>query len=442
MFWTVPAVRDALARHDIGLVYRYLGRQGVSQRSIAELTRQNQSDVNKIANNRAEVRSYELLARIAEGLGVDRGLMGLAYTAGAHRDADPTWTGEDEDMRRRALLGIAGKLVMGATLLPAERGLFARTTRATPLPGRVGAAEVAQVREVTAVLRAKDLLLGGGSCRAAILGHAQGAAALLGGDCAQDTRADLVSAVAEVKTLAGWTAHDLGMPGEALNWLTQALEETRSAGNPAHTAIVAHHLGRVPLDHLDPGQALKYFQLGRIAAAEADSPLAVAFLEADMAIAYADQGQPRRALDVLTRAQDEFDLAQQEEQHAPYTRFFDRVAMRTAAARVHTRLGMTDSGQRAVAIEGLTRALADIPPDHARQQAFSHALLAACYLAEGEIDTAVGIGEQALNAVRAVRSQRLRGQLTLLREQTRRYPHHSDAQALGREIARFCATAA
>ena len=51
----------------------------VSQRTIAARTGQSQSEISEIVARHRQVHSYELLVRIAEGLGIPRGWMGLAY---------------------------------------------------------------------------------------------------------------------------------------------------------------------------------------------------------------------------------------------------------------------------------------------------------------------------------------------------------------------------
>jgi transcriptional regulator with XRE-family HTH domain len=75
-------MRVALALRDIGTVYRLLQRYGLSQRAIAALTGQSQSEVSEVIAGRRRIVSYELFARIAGGLGIPRGWMGLAYDAG------------------------------------------------------------------------------------------------------------------------------------------------------------------------------------------------------------------------------------------------------------------------------------------------------------------------------------------------------------------------
>src|SRR2546427_11611121 len=76
--WEKQEMRNALAAREISTVYRLLRRTGVSQRQIAAMTGQSQSEVSEILKGR-QVMAYDVLARIADGLGVPRGYMGLAY---------------------------------------------------------------------------------------------------------------------------------------------------------------------------------------------------------------------------------------------------------------------------------------------------------------------------------------------------------------------------
>jgi hypothetical protein len=77
--WFRQEMRIALAARDIRAVYRLLQRFGVSQRRIAAATEQSQGEVSEIIAGRRCVVAYDVLVHIAEGLGVPRGWMGLAY---------------------------------------------------------------------------------------------------------------------------------------------------------------------------------------------------------------------------------------------------------------------------------------------------------------------------------------------------------------------------
>jgi hypothetical protein len=77
--WLRADMRRRLCERDIAGVYRLLQAHGVSQRAIAARTGQSQSEVSEILAGRRQVVAYDVLVRIADGLGVPRGWMGLAY---------------------------------------------------------------------------------------------------------------------------------------------------------------------------------------------------------------------------------------------------------------------------------------------------------------------------------------------------------------------------
>jgi hypothetical protein len=76
--WQRPEMRAALAAHDIGAVFRLLAALGYSQQAIGVLTGHSQPEVSAISRGR-RVRSYAVLSRIATGLGIPPGFLGLAW---------------------------------------------------------------------------------------------------------------------------------------------------------------------------------------------------------------------------------------------------------------------------------------------------------------------------------------------------------------------------
>jgi predicted XRE-type DNA-binding protein len=87
-------MRLALAQRDIAKVYKLLQKYGVSQRRIARFTQQTQSEVSEIITGKRVVRSYDVLVRIADGLAIPRGWMGLASTENEDR-GKVTSSGDD-----------------------------------------------------------------------------------------------------------------------------------------------------------------------------------------------------------------------------------------------------------------------------------------------------------------------------------------------------------
>jgi len=78
VLWEDPQMRSAWAWRDITRVYRILQRHGLSQQRIAALTGQSQPEVSAIIHGR-KAMAYDLIERVAEGLGVPRGYAGLSY---------------------------------------------------------------------------------------------------------------------------------------------------------------------------------------------------------------------------------------------------------------------------------------------------------------------------------------------------------------------------
>ena len=72
-------MRVALARHDIRAVFRLMQRYGYSQRLIAALTGITQAEVSEIMCGRRRILAYSVLERLADGLQLPRGWVGLAF---------------------------------------------------------------------------------------------------------------------------------------------------------------------------------------------------------------------------------------------------------------------------------------------------------------------------------------------------------------------------
>jgi transcriptional regulator with XRE-family HTH domain len=144
-----PEGLRALATRDIGAVYRLLNAAGVPQRDIAAMTGQSQSEVSEILKGRT-VMGYDVFVKIAEGLGIPRGLMGLAYD----EDLLPLLGEEaDEDMKRRALLASGSIALFDRPVIGKLLDLPKRSDAPTPLPSRLGISDVEAVKALTSELR-------------------------------------------------------------------------------------------------------------------------------------------------------------------------------------------------------------------------------------------------------------------------------------------------
>src|SRR5262249_45178923 len=117
------------------------------------MTGQTASEVSDIVRGRP-VRSYDLLVRIADGLGVPRGWMGLASGEKSSRPygGDQATSGavEEEDVRRRKGLATGGAMVLGyggRGEVAAVEWLVSADEPAPP--GRIGETDVSALRALT-----------------------------------------------------------------------------------------------------------------------------------------------------------------------------------------------------------------------------------------------------------------------------------------------------
>lgn len=228
----------------------------------------------------------------------------------------------DADLRRRSFLTHAAYSVLalasvvtpaGASSAPMLAGALTRTSWPVLRPGqRVGAADVAAVREVTAALTALDERLGGRHGRDTVTTWlTQDVTALCRGPFATDAvRQDMHSAAAEVAYLAGWKAYDVGLESLAQRYYLQAYHLASQSADPGHSAYVLRIMAHHALDIHQPGhsvaaaeeawrraqhhspqlQSLYAFTVSRAAAATGDARQAGIWLaRAETLTAHADE---------------------------------------------------------------------------------------------------------------------------------------------------------
>lgn len=149
--WDAPEMRAALADRDMHRVYRLIRKSGVSQRQIAARTGQSQSEVSEILKGR-QVAAFEVLARIADGLGIPRAYIGIGYDLypRVQVTSDPVPMSDAEAEKRRRFLEHAARVSMEADVFGDDGSSCSRST-AEDLD-RLVAEEVARAPQNTADL--------------------------------------------------------------------------------------------------------------------------------------------------------------------------------------------------------------------------------------------------------------------------------------------------
>ncbi|MQA62207.1 MAG: tetratricopeptide repeat protein [Actinophytocola sp.] len=441
--WEDPEMREALAARQISSVYRLLRRHGISQRQIAAMTGQSQSEVSEILKGR-QVMAYDVLVRISDGLRIPRGYMGLAYDeatavkiVGA---ADAQQAEEDEAVKRRRFLAHAAQVTMGATVFAVDSGSWAAASPAmTPAPGRIGMADVRQVEAATRALRALDYQYGGGFCRDAVVAQLSWGRQLLTASGTEPVTSRLYVALADLHNVAGWTSFDTGLVDAARTHFANALELAKEGGNHPLVANVLYRMGRVYLHHESPDDALKMFQLGQLAAQESGSDLAVAVLCANEAWAYAKMGNEDQSTKLLGMTRDTFARADVDSAES-WVKFFTQTDVHAMIGTVHTALAQGGNATHTkYAIPALTRAIDGYGDDMARSKAFNLSALATNHLIEGDIDHGAKVGRASLDAAEGLKSARVKDRMAPLKREAEKRSNNADARELAERINAFYA---
>ncbi|GAB2653533.1 helix-turn-helix transcriptional regulator [Saccharopolyspora gloriosae] len=438
--WDGREMRDALAARNVSEIYRQLRRIGVSQRQIAASTGQSQSEVSEILKGR-QVMAYDVLARIADGLGIPRGYMGLAYDGATAMRVAKTNSGpqaeEDESVKRRKFLSHAAAVTMGAAVFGAEESTWVPSNVQTPAPMRIGMTDVQQIQAATKALRDLDYRYGGGTCRDAVVAQLSWAQQLLDANASDQVKRKLYVSLADMHSLAGWTSFDTGLLDPARGHFGKALEFAKQADDDSLVASVLYRMGRVYLHYQEPNEALKLFQLGQIAAQESGSSLTVAVLCANEAWAYGMLNKPEQVQKMVGRTKDEFARANVAE--APdWVRFFNENDLHGMIGSAHDALAVFDPDRYApLAVAETIKCNEAYGADMQRTHVFGLSLQATNHIRAGDLQEGIKVGRSALQIGEKVKSARVSDRLKPLELEAGRHRMNSDARDLSEEIRRF-----
>ena len=417
---TGATARHALAHRDITAVFRTLHDAGVSQTRIARATGQRQAEISEIISGRRQVQSIALLKQIADGLGVPRGWMGLAYDPDLGPEPAALDDAATEDERNGNLLRHGATLLCGKPVFGAVDPIHIKHTP-TPVPNRIGPADIEQVAITTERLGQLASDHGGIPMTAALTAHAQASEALLGVEMCEPVRLRLLLAVSDAHRAAGHAAEGAGLRDLARQHLSRAMGCSGAGGDLQRAVASLDILGRIELNVGQPNEALKFFQLG---AGTAPSPLLRATLEYDCAWALGLLGLEGEAVAALRRAFDSYQAAGDEPR-----RWKDfATALPHVEGCTYLALGRFDRATLAfaAAVDGTKHAVGCSVDN------FGH--LAAAQLRCGELRSGLHTAHQAIDLAKNLRSVSVLARLAPLQEAAaaRRDPACRD---LARELA-------
>ncbi|MGB6161279.1 MAG: hypothetical protein WCF33_08665 [Pseudonocardiaceae bacterium] len=380
-------VRAAVDALDIGALFRLLQRLGVTQRQIADLTGQSQSEVSAIVKKGRQVSNVFVLRRIADGIGISRERMFLGYGEKGPQ-APPTEEEVAEDVIRRVVLAaVMAQPFLNLRGEPVELAL----PTSDPLPARLSMAHVHEVRTMTDQLVGRLEYYGG---QAGVFGDAvRRYTRWMAVTATKEVTARLAVVLAELHTMAGWSCHESGLDGSG--YFTHGLPLAHQAGDTYAITNAAWRAGAALVRNGYPNDALKQFQLGDFWASKPTSgaddprlPTLIAWLNLNSATAYALMDSPNDATRHLTKANDGWEPRDA----------FERAGMDRATAAVHLDLGQLDTAEQFA-----TSALRNFSESRRVDRIINELLLAEIHVRAGEPQGLI-LARHAIEGVRTVHS--------------------------------------
>ncbi|MFB7473731.1 hypothetical protein [Kitasatospora sp. NPDC056184] len=435
-------LRLALAEHDFaaafGLIKKY---GGLSQNRIAAACQLTPGKVSVIMSDGSKrITSYEVIARIADGLGIPGNFLGLAprswekcsaempnTIAVSPPDVDFPWrpevtttlatelTGTDLTMdRRTAAWLLAGAAITGTALLDPLEGWLVPPALASERrrPGRLGTHDIGQLEHAAVAFRQWDHRFGGGLRAKAVLGQLNDIAAALEERQRPDIEGRLHCVMAQLAGTAATMMWDSGHQRRAQDYYRLALRSTHAGGDRAFGANVLAGMARQMLCTDRPGDALELVRLAQDGSRGHTGPRVRAMLRTREAWAYAAMGRVaafRRATD---QAREELASAGAAEDEPHWIAYFDEAEISGVTGGRLLDLARTDPRFHAeAAADHIRAALAERGAEAGRSHALDRIGLAEAQFLMGDVSGAIEETHRAVAAATLTKSDRVRTQL-------------------------------
>ena len=367
----------------------------------------------------------------------------------------------------RAILGVSTDAALGfinarsaraaVKLEHVDRQQFLRTTRnlsalaalgpvlalleggePTPIPTRVGATDIEQIRTATQVFESWSGTYGGGLVRETVMGQLRCSAGLLGATCPDRLRPELYSALGDLAAVAGYLAVDVGAPEQARRVYHFALTCAEKAGNWPLRGEILSSMAKQAIWTGQPDEGLTLAEQGlvrpdRLTAAGRSR------LHTDRARALARMRRVNETLTAIGTADDHFAHVTPDNE-PPFLAYYNDASHAVLTGHPLADLAILgrDPGEAtdrlAAAAAGYTAA------DKTRARAISLTKLASLTMATGDPLQAATIGNAALDAAGTLRSRHVTDDLRGLARYAAEHQHLDEVTHLRQRIATLVCT--
>lgn len=433
-WWTTGSldgqpIADILRRRDFQAVFRFLKKRGLSRAAIAAATGLSETRVRAIWNGKQQITSYDVLERVAHGLRIERGYVGLAYSDASAPQPIPA----KEPVGYEDFIGTVAAIAMGSGSHDITQHLPTPPVPAE-LPSAMTDKQVDLLVGLTERHRQFDAERGGGSCRESAVAYLRWASAMrFTRFVSEQVERSFKAALSDLCQVAGWACHDVGDHIQARRYLTAGLALAREVQDLALIAGSFYRLGRVSIHQGRADEALKLWQLGQIVAQDSGCLVSVAVLHANEAWAYAILGQDERVRDSIARAEGEL-VRVDATSVPPWARFFCAPAdIDGIAGVIYNSLALHPqhrSRYTSTAIDRSERAYERRRNGETRSRIFDAISLASAYLLDEQLDQAEKYGHTALDLLADVESRRVTDRLATVTTLARPHLTHSGIAAL------------
>lgn len=324
------------------------------------------------------------------------------------------------DADRRQAIGLAGTV---ATLPWLD--LYA-PIEPTPVPAKVTTADIAQIRVAAQTFVGWSRTYGGGLAREAVFAQLRWSAQLLHADCPEPLRPELFGAISEFGCVAAFMAFDAFAHTDAARAFRFSLRCAEESENWHLRASALSKMARQAVWCGQPDDGLTFVETAlvrsdRLTATER------ACLHTLRARALAKLGHVQECLSAVGAADDAFAHARPADDPA-WVGFYDHAQHQGDTA--HALYDLSIRGRPTQAAPRLAYAVAHHGAEYARSRTISRTKLATLLMATGDPRHAAAIGQQALDGVSSLRSQRAITDVRELQRYAGRHPHLVEAADL------------
>jgi transcriptional regulator with XRE-family HTH domain len=341
----------------------------------------------------------------------------------------PRYVDGGDDVERKVFLRVLAGSVAGLTFSD-PLGSFATTT--TSSDRRVGGTEVEQVRRLARMFAGQDHQVGSGLSAQAVVTQLSVSATALRGRFAQETvRRQFLSAIADLADITGGMCFDAASHAQAercfrfaVGCATEADDWSMRAKALSGLANLAVHQGR-------PDDALSFAELALVRT-DRLTPIVHSVMHTRHARALALCGDHREVdcMAAVRQAEDRFAPGGRDE--PDWIRYYGEAHLKRDLGRAMVHLAV-NGGDHTEARRHLTDAIAHFP-DPSRGRTLAVASLAHVTMARDDPAHAVALGNDALDSVDLIRSDRVVEALRQVRTAGLRHRNVPAVRELGHRI--------